>query len=191
VFAPQKGATPQQVEAIEQNLAHFSRVVERGLTLAPHAGRGEGEGNISKLPGSGAAGGLGFGLAVFCKAKLVPGIESFLDLVEADRGIRAADIVIVGEGTLDATTLAGKAPAGIARRAAGLGKRVAGVFGSIAPAPKDLPKKIGIEAWRSSKEEAGSLQRAMAKPHFYLVKAAYQLARGLYRDTQWKPSRSW
>ena len=98
LYGPQKGATPEQVAELE---ARF-RSIER---LAPYA----------RLPGSGAAGGLGAALASL-GAELVPGAAAVLDLLGFDP--RPYDLVVTGEGRVDATTLEGKAPAEVARRCA-------------------------------------------------------------------------
>ncbi len=101
LFGPQKGATPEQVAALEERF----RTDER---LASYA----------ELPGSGAAGGLGAALASL-GAELVPGADAVLDLVGFDP--RPYDLVVTGEGTVDATTWEGKAPSAVARRCAGAG----------------------------------------------------------------------
>ena len=91
-FGPQKGATPEQVELLEQRLAQMEQ-------LAPYA----------KLPGAGAAGGLGAALAAR-GAQLVPGAQEVLRRLRFAERVRAADLVVTGEGAVDATTLVGKAP---------------------------------------------------------------------------------
>jgi glycerate kinase len=91
-FGPQKGATPEQVELLEQRLAQMEQ-------LAPYA----------KLPGAGAAGGLGAALAAR-GAQLVPGAQEVLRRLRFAERVRATDLVVTGEGAVDATTLVGKAP---------------------------------------------------------------------------------
>jgi glycerate kinase len=113
-FGPQKGATPEQVVELE---ARF-RADER---LAPFA----------SLPGAGAAGGLGAALASL-GAQLVPGAPAVLDLVGFDASVPA--LVVTGEGRVDATTGAGKAPAEVARRCAAVGTPCV-VFGGIVAEP--------------------------------------------------------
>jgi len=103
LYGPQKGATPEQVAELE---ARF-HAIER---LRPYA----------RLPGSGAAGGLGAALAAL-GAELVPGAATVLDLLGFDP--RGYDLVVTGEGRVDATTLEGKAPAEVARRCAAAGVR--------------------------------------------------------------------
>ena len=102
VFAPQKGATPEQVEELDEGLRHFAEIVRQ------HTGT-----DISTLPGAGAAGGMGGGLAAFLHAKLKPGIELVLDTAGFPALLRDADLVITGEGRADRQTLMGKVPAGI------------------------------------------------------------------------------
>jgi glycerate kinase len=108
LFGPQKGATPEQVAELE---ARFRRIDR----LAP----------VADLPGSGAAGGLGAALASL-GAELVPGADAVLDLLGFDPW--PYDLVVTGEGTVDATTWEGKAPAAVARRCAAAGTRCV-VFG--------------------------------------------------------------
>lgn len=110
LFGPQKGATPQQVAELEACFRRDER-------LAPFA----------NLPGSGAAGGLGAALASL-GAELVPGADAVLDLLGFDP--RPYDLVITGEGSVDATTWEGKAPAAVARRCAEADVRCV-VFGGL------------------------------------------------------------
>ncbi|MDR1789273.1 MAG: glycerate kinase, partial [Opitutaceae bacterium] len=133
VFGPQKGATPAIVRQLDAGLKNFARVIRRQL------GR-----DISKLPGAGAAGGLGGGLSAFLNARLTPGIELVLNTLRFDKLLRGADLVITGEGRMDAQTAMGKAPAGIAAAAKKHGVPVI----AIAGAAEDFPalNKAGIDA---------------------------------------------
>ena len=99
-FARQKGATDEQLPELERILERFADVVERDLDGGPWR----------DLPGAGAAGGLGFGLAAFCGARLVPGAPLVAELVELERKLDGASIVVTGEGALDGQTGAGKVP---------------------------------------------------------------------------------
>jgi glycerate 2-kinase len=118
LFGPQKGATPVQVAELEQRLRAMSR-------LAPYA----------ELPGSGAAGGLGAALASL-GAELAAGAETVLDLLGFDP--TPYDLVVTGEGTVDATTAEGKAPAVVARRCRAAGVRCV-VFGGRVLAGDAVP----------------------------------------------------
>jgi glycerate kinase len=110
LYGPQKGASPSAVRELERRLAALDE-------LRPYA----------ELPGSGAAGGLGAALAAL-GAELVPGADAVLDLVGLDERVRGADVVVTGEGRVDATTREGKAPAAVATRCARAGVRCV-VFG--------------------------------------------------------------
>ena len=109
VYAPQKGASAQDVTYLESGLTHWADVAERSFGFAK---RDE--------PGAGAAGGLGFAVLGFLGATLRPGIELMLNLVAFASYLPGARLVVTGEGALDAQTLHGKAPAGVARAVAAI-----------------------------------------------------------------------
>ena len=117
-FGPQKGATPDQIEILECALTKLADTVTRDLGC-----------DFRNNPGAGAAGGLGFGLMRFCSADLRPGFDVVAVAVGLEEKIKNADVVITGEGKLDAQTLEGKAPAGVARLARRSGKPVFAVVG--------------------------------------------------------------
>ena len=127
MFGPQKGASPEAVAELDAALANFADKVE---VAVGRSARDE--------PGAGAAGGLGFGLMMFCDAIVRPGIELSLDAVGADAALETADLVITGEGRIDAQTLRGKAPVGVSRRAQRFGVPVVAVAGSIGPLDDEL-----------------------------------------------------
>ncbi|WP_067897831.1 glycerate kinase [Nocardia vaccinii] len=118
VFGPQKGAGPSEVAALEAGLAHWAELV------AQHTGF-----DAADRPGAGAAGGIGFAALAVLGAHRSSGIDVLLDLVGFDRIVRGADLVVTGEGSLDAQTLHGKAPAGVAARAGRAGIRTIAVAG--------------------------------------------------------------
>ena len=117
-FGAQKGATPEQLETLERSLARLAEVAARKFH---HDHR--------DVPGAGAAGGLGFGLLTFCGAAVRSGFEVVAEAIELRAKIERADVVITGEGKLDRQTLAGKAPAGVARMARALKKPVFAIVG--------------------------------------------------------------
>lgn len=119
VFAPQKGATPADVEVLEQRLTQ----------LAGRYARETGT-DVSHLPGAGAAGGLGGALMAYAHASISSGVERIMDLVGFDEALQQADRVLTGEGRSDAQTLLGKVPYGVLRRARGI--PVALISGAIA-----------------------------------------------------------
>jgi glycerate kinase len=118
VFSPQKGASKDEIEVLERALTKLADVIEK-----------EFGGRFRDEPGAGAAGGLGFGLMSFCGAKIRPGFDVVAASVELESKMKDADIVITGEGSLDRQTLEGKTPAGIARLARKLDKRVFAIVG--------------------------------------------------------------
>ena len=134
VFGPQKGADTHQVEALERGVRRWSELVSRAT------GRNEAD-----RPGAGAAGGAGFAALALLNAKIRPGIELILELVDFDRRIVGADLVVTGEGSLDDQSLAGKAPVGVARAAARSGVPVVAVAGRLQLSPQQL-RQAGIEA---------------------------------------------
>ncbi|MDQ6622396.1 MAG: glycerate kinase [Verrucomicrobiota bacterium] len=115
VFAPQKGASREQLELLEAALARFADMVGR---------------DAANEAGAGAAGGLGFGLTSLCAAQFRSGFEVVAERIGLAEAVRDADVIITGEGRLDAQTLAGKAPAGVARLARAAGKRVFAIVGA-------------------------------------------------------------
>jgi glycerate kinase len=115
VYGPQKGASPADVELLEAGLTRWADLAEQ--TVA--ARRGEAPVRVRDLPGAGAAGGLGFAAQLFLGARMRPGIETLLEMTSFTEQLESARLVITGEGSLDAQTLHGKAPVGVARAAAG------------------------------------------------------------------------
>jgi len=109
VYAPQKGASPDEVPLLEAGLRRWADVAE-AATDRPLP--------VRDSPGAGAAGGIGFTALLFLGARMRPGIELLLELASFGSRIDGARLVITGEGSLDAQTLHGKAPVGVARAAA-------------------------------------------------------------------------
>jgi glycerate kinase len=106
VFGPQKGADAVMVKKLDKNLAHLAVVIEENLGK-----------KIANIPGAGAAGGMGGGMAAFLNSKLQMGIETVLDVVHFDSLLEGTDLVISGEGKIDSQSLRGKVVVGVARRA--------------------------------------------------------------------------
>ncbi|MFD7563235.1 glycerate kinase [Streptomyces tendae] len=136
VYGPQKGASPDDVTALDAALAHFAKVLERTETVGARAAE------YAASPGAGAAGGIGFG-AMLLGARFRPGIEVMLDVLGFAPALERADLVITGEGSLDEQTLHGKAPAGVAAAARAGGKEVVAVCGRLA-LPAEVLGRAGI-----------------------------------------------
>ena len=120
VFAPQKGADAAMVARLDAGLRHLGQVSARCL------GR-----DFSHLPGAGAAGGLGFGMAAFCGARLRMGIDARLDAVGFDSLLPGTDMVFTGEGKIDSQSARGKVVSGVAARCRKAGVPVVAVVGQI------------------------------------------------------------
>ena len=120
VFAPQKGADAAMVARLDAGLRHLGQVSARCL------GR-----DFSHLPGTGAAGGLGFGMAAFCGAQLRMGIDAVLDAVGFDSLLPGTDVVFTGEGKIDSQSARGKVVSGVAARCRKAGVPVVAVVGQI------------------------------------------------------------
>ncbi|MDD5447599.1 MAG: glycerate kinase [Actinomycetota bacterium] len=102
VYGPQKGASPQEVEELELGLSKFGEVVKRDFGI-----------DVFEIKGAGAAGGIGAALVAFCGAKIVSGVEFIATLYGLEEKIKESNLVLTGEGSFDAQTKRGKAPAGV------------------------------------------------------------------------------
>jgi glycerate kinase len=118
IFGPQKGASKDELKILEEALTRLAEVVA-----------GEFDFGYRDRPGAGAAGGLGFGLMSFCGATIRPGFDVVAEAVGLESKMKDVDVVITGEGSLDRQTLEGKTPAGVARLARKLGKKVFAIAG--------------------------------------------------------------
>lgn len=134
VFGPQKGATPEMVQQLDANLAHYADVVKRQLGK-----------DVRDLPGAGAAGGLGAGLLIFTRTALQKGIEIVIEYTGLKQKLANADIVFTGEGGIDFQTKFGKTPYGVAQAAKQSGKKVIAVAGYIGEGIDTLYQE-GIDA---------------------------------------------
>lgn len=120
VFGPQKGADEALVKVLDENLLHLAAVIKRDLGS-----------EIAQMPGAGAAGGMGGGMAVFFGSRLQMGIETVLDTVRFDSLLKGADLVFSGEGKIDLQSLRGKVVIGVARRAKKAGVPLLAIVGDI------------------------------------------------------------
>nr|WP_246326083.1 glycerate kinase [Actinomycetospora corticicola] len=161
VYGPQKGAGPDDVEALDAALAHWAEVV--GPDLA-------------EVPGAGAAGGAGFGLMSLLDARLRPGFDLVADLLGFDERLARADLVVTGEGRLDAQTLRGKGPAGVAARARAAGVEVLAVAGRVDLDAAELAA-AGIVGTAALLDLEPDLDRAQAHAAELVTRAVDQLLR--------------
>ena len=120
VYGPQKGATPELVRELDAALAHYAAIIERDLRV-----------RVLEVAGAGAAGGLGAGLVAFLGAEIVPGAKLVAEAVGLEQRMSGADLVIAGEGRLDAQTGFGKAPWEVARLAREARAPVIAIAGAV------------------------------------------------------------
>jgi len=153
VFGPQKGATPDDVRLLDDALGRWVDALE----VAGVVPRG-----TSSAAGAGAAGGTAFGLLAW-GARLVPGAAAVADAVGLDALLADADLVVTGEGRLDAQSATGKAPAEVARRAARAGARLALVVGEAEPGAAAALAAFAADAVAADAQGAGALHEPRAQ----------------------------
>ena len=158
-FGKQKGLNPAQFHEVDSAIENFYRKVSP---------------EILKLEGAGAGGGIAAGLCVFAGATIVSGIQTCLDLIGFDQKVADADLVIVGEGRLDAQSLAGKAPIGVAKRTPD-GVPVIAICGSLSEDLPPLPFENIIAAF-SILEKSEPLEESLKKATVYLENTAANLS---------------
>lgn len=136
VYGPQKGASPKDVAKLDASLRHFAEIAAATPGLKPAS---------PDLAGTGAAGGLGFGLVAFCGAKLKRGVKIIAESVRLREQLEGCALVITGEGRLDAQTVNGKTPAGVAEVARKAKVPCIAICGCVGDGFQAV-HKIGIEA---------------------------------------------
>lgn len=168
IFAPQKGATENEVKLLDEGLIHLANVIKQDLRA-----------DVATIPGTGAAGAMGAGMIAFFGAQLQMGIETVLDTVHFSEIIKDADLVITGEGKLDDQSLRGKVVIGVAKRAQDAGIPVIALVGGVESDISDAYKK-GVTAifpinrlpedFSISKEKSAENLAATAQDVLRLVK---------------------
>jgi glycerate kinase len=166
VYAPQKGATPEMVAALEAALTHYAAVLARDLGK-----------DVSNMPGAGAAGGLGAGLIAFLNAIPRMGIALVLEAVRFEEYVEAADLVITGEGRVDEQTLSGKVVSGVGRMASRKGVPVIALAGEVADEAFDRLAEVGVKAVESIAPGPISLDEAIRSAGPLLQAAAERVMR--------------
>ncbi|MBH5319745.1 glycerate kinase [Paenibacillus sp. GSMTC-2017] len=165
VFGPQKGATTDMVKQLDDNLEHFANVIEQTRGIAIHT-----------IPGTGAAGGLAGGILAFLNGKLESGVSIVARVSALAEEIQDADLVITGEGRVDAQTVRGKTPYGVAKIAQSHNVPVVILAGSIGDGI-DVLYEHGVSAVFSIVNRPMSLEQAMAETTPLLEAAAEQVIR--------------
>ena len=168
VYAPQKGASAEEVRLLEAGLRRWADVTE--------AAGGVGAA-VRDAPGAGAAGGIGFAALLFLGARMRPGIELLLELASFGPRLDGARLVITGEGALDPQTLHGKAPVGVARAVAAHDPAipVVAVAGRCVLTPDEL-YEAGIARAYALSDLEPDLERSMANAGPLLERLAERIA---------------
>lgn len=136
VFGPQKGASPEMVEFLDQALSHYADILKRDLHK-----------DLEQVAGAGAAGGLGAGLLAFTNSRMRSGVDIVVDYTDLKSKVKDADVVVTGEGQIDFQTKFGKTPIGVAKatKAVNPDTTVIAVAGSIGKKISEL-YPLGIDA---------------------------------------------
>ena len=149
IFGPQKGATFQDVQELDAALANYAQVIAKDLHT-----------DVAEIPGAGASGGLGAGLMGFFNARLRLGADIVLEAVSLEEHLVDAELVIVGEGQFDRSTVFNKSPVAVAQRAKKHGTPVIGIAGSLGAGFREVHQH-GIDAVFSLVNRPMSLKAAM------------------------------
>ncbi len=168
IFGPQKGASPEQVQILETALAHFFTLTAE--QVGP---------DVRQMPGGGAAGALSAGLAAFLGAELRSGIALVLEALRFTERLIGVDLVITGEGRMDAQTLGGKGPLGLAQAARARGVPTVALVGAIDDS-EDALLAAGLAAVIPIARGPMALPDAMAEAATLLEAAAARVGRLLY-----------
>lgn len=165
VFGPQKGATPDMVRTLDANLARFARLMRRDL------GR-----DVARLPGAGAAGGLGAGLMAFTRARLRSGIDIVIEATGLARELEGAALAVTGEGRVDFQTAFGKTPSGVAKLARRKRVPVVAIGGGLADDARGVFEH-GIDALEAAVARDMDLATAMKHAGVFIENAAERVGR--------------
>ncbi|TCS84202.1 glycerate kinase [Tepidibacillus fermentans] len=164
IYGPQKGATPEMVKFLDQNLNHYAEIIRRDLNI-----------DVKEIPGSGAAGGLGAGLLAFLSAELKRGVDIVITATKLEEHIHGASLVITGEGKIDSQTINGKTPIGVAKIAKKYHIPVIGIAGNISN-DSTVVHEHGIDALFSIVPRVTTLQDAMENAEEYVTQIARNIA---------------
>ena len=165
VYAPQKGATPSMVKKLEKSLKRYASIIKRDLKK-----------DIKDIPGTGAAGGLGAGLIAFLDAKIRLGVDIVIETVGLEKRLKDADLVITGEGKMDAQTIYGKTPIGVARSAKKHNIPVVAIVGEVGEGV-EVVYKHGIDGIMTTTPYPMTRPQAIKESSRLIPNASEQLMR--------------
>jgi len=169
IFAPQKGADSEMIAQLDANLTHYSDIITSTIKK-----------DVSEVPGSGAAGGIGSAFLAFLNAELKSGISIVLEAMDFEHHIEGADLVITGEGRFDSQSIRGKAPIGVAKCAKRNRCLVFVIAGSVADDEGILHKK-DIDRVFSVVSKQLTFEQALANPSESITLASISAAK-YFRD---------
>jgi len=165
VFAPQKGADAAMVRLLDDGLRHMAGIIKKDLGC-----------DVAAVPGAGAAGGMGAGVMAFLGGTLRSGIDLLLDAAGFETLLENVDIVITGEGRMDAQSVRGKVCAGVARRAAAAGNAVYAVCGSLGEGAQAM-SELGVRGMFAASEAGRPWEDIVKTCREDLYRAAFTAAR--------------
>lgn len=164
IFGPQKGATPEMVLKLDNNLRNFARVIQKKFHL-----------DVSAVPGGGAAGGLGAAFLAFFNAELKPGFTLISETLNLESKIKGAHLVITGEGRIDSQSVNGKVPVGVAEIARRHGVPVIAISG-VQGEGFEMVYSWGIDAVFSILNKITSLEMALKNAETNIYNCSRNLA---------------
>lgn len=164
-FGRQKGGTPEILERLEGGMIRYGRLLKESLGV-----------DVEKLPGSGAAGGLGAAFCSFLKAGLKSGIDTVLDLVHFDERLKGVDLVVTGEGRMDWQSAFGKVPSGVGRRCREKGIPVVAIVGGMGHKAESM-FDYGVDSIMTTISGAMELEEALERSEELYVSAADRMFR--------------
>jgi glycerate kinase len=167
VYGPQKGATPEMVEELESRLWKLSEQISRCLGK-----------NVRDLPGAGAAGGLAAGAVAFMNGRLVPGIDTVMQVSGLANALKGADWVLTGEGNFDSQSVQGKVVDGVVRLAKRAGAKT-GVIAGCVRLTKPEWRAAGVSFAAALQQPGMSTDESMRRSRGLLLEAAASFAKGL------------
>lgn len=165
IFGPQKGASPEEVKFLDNNLLHWAELIKNQIGK-----------DILNVPGSGAAGGLGAGLMAFVNAELSIGANIVLNALEYEKKFEGVDLVIVGEGSTDKSTQFNKSPVAVAMRAKKHGIPVICLSGSVGKGYAES-RSLGINSFYSIVSGPTELKYAIENAYDLIVKSTEEIIR--------------
>lgn len=165
IYGPQKGATKEIIELLDQHLSHYALVLKEKLGK-----------DVKEVKGAGAAGGLGAGILAFCNGIMSPGIDKVLEVSGLNEHLNGADLVITGEGRIDYQTIYGKVPVGVGIKSLSKNVPVVAIVGSIGEGASEVYSH-GINAIFDIINKPMSLTDAMESVSPLLEQAAENVMR--------------